>query len=157
MTASRRLPAPLAAMGALAVLGLALLVPRPALAEDAVTVDGAWFRYLLPQVPAGGYMTLHNGGDQPAVLTSAASPACGTMMLHRTESSGGTERMVMVKSVAVPAGGKLAFAPGGYHLMCMHPKMKAGDSVPVTLAFEDGRKVTASFRVYPGNETPKSP
>ena len=123
----------------------------------AVTVDGAWFRYLLPQVPAGGYMTLHNGGDQTAVLTSAASPACGTMMLHRTESSGGTERMVMVKSVAVPAGGKLAFAPGGYHLMCMQPRMKAGDSVPVTLAFEDGRKVTASFRVYPGNETPKSP
>jgi copper(I)-binding protein len=142
---------------ALALLGLALLLPWPAAAEGAVTVDGAWFRYLLPQVPAGGYMTLHNGGDRPAVLTAAASPACGTMMLHRSESSGGTERMVMVETVTVPAGGVLAFAPGGYHLMCMQPRMKPGHSVPVTLTFAGGQKESVSFRVYPGNATPESP
>ncbi len=140
-----------------ALLGLVLLLPSPAWAADAITVAEPWFRYLLPQVPAGGYMTLRNGGDQPAVLTGAASPACGTMMLHRTESNGGTERMVMLETVTVPAGGTLAFAPGGYHLMCMQPRMKPGLSVPVTLTFRDGREVTASFRVYAGNEAPNDP
>ena len=71
------------------------------------------------------------------------------LMLHRSVDQGGQERMVEVASVPVPAHGKVSFAPGGYHLMCMSPAaaMRPGQSVPVTLRFAGGESLTASFPV----------
>ena len=138
----------------LLALGFALLAPAGARAASAVTVSGGWFRYLLASIPAGGYMTLHNSSAAPAMLTGASSPACGSLMLHRTESSGGTERMVAVAKVPVPAHGTLRFAPGGYHLMCMRPRMHPREAVPVTLMFADGSRITASFTVFGANGAP---
>ena len=152
---------------AVRAVGLALLAPTllaPALLAPAgaraagpisVSVSGGWFRYLLASIPAGGYMTLHNTSAAPAVLTGAVSPACGSLMLHRTLSADGTERMVAVAKVPVPAHGTLRFAPGGYHLMCMQPRMQPHQTVPVTLIFADGGRVTASFTVFGANGAPE--
>lgn len=117
-------------------------------AADLVVKDG-WFRTLPGNLPAGGYFTLHNGGTAVATLTGAESPACGMLMLHKSESAGGTMKMVDVASVPVPVGSDITFAPGGYHLMCMDtkPAMKPGTTVPVTLDFADGSKVKADFAV----------
>ena len=117
-------------------------------AAPPVTVSQPWFRYVVAQVPAGGYMTLRNASRDPAVLTGASSPACGMLMLHRSETKGGADRMAPVKSVAVPPGGALSFAPGGYHLMCMQPRMKPGQSVDVTLTFQGGQTISAAFPVF---------
>ena len=70
-------------------------------------------------------------------------------MLHRSVNDNGQERMEMVDSVAVPAHGEVRFEPGGYHLMCMSPTAEAarGRSVPVTLRFQDGGSLVASFPV----------
>lgn len=132
---------------AAAILGLVFLTSGTGFAAPPITVSQPWFRYLLPQVPAGGYMTLANASNQPLVLTGAASPACGMLMLHKSEQSGGMESMRAVPSVTVPAKGKFEFGLSGYHLMCMQPKMEVGQSVPVTLTFADGETVTASFAV----------
>ncbi|MGH7092308.1 MAG: copper chaperone PCu(A)C, partial [Stellaceae bacterium] len=83
-------------------------------------------------------------------LVGAQSSACGSLMLHRTESSGGVERMVMVPKVKVPAHGSVTFAPGGYHLMCMKPAaalMVQGHLVSVTLKFGNGETLSADFPV----------
>lgn len=125
--------------------------------SSAVTVSKPWFRYILPQTPAGGYMTLENQSSSPAVLTGAASPACSMMMLHRSETKNGKEIMAGVSNVVVPPGGSLSFAPGGYHLMCMEPKMKPGQHVPVTLTFQDGQTINATFPVLSANQQPTSP
>lgn len=129
-------------------LGCILLASATALAAPPVTVSQPWFRYVVPQVPAGGYMTLHNSSSGPAVLTGGSSPACGMLMLHRSESGNGTDRMLPVASVAVPPGGTLTFAPGSYHLMCMQPRMKPGETVAVTLTFKDGQTASAAFPVF---------
>lgn len=49
--------------------------------------------------------------------------------------------------VAVPAGGSVTFAPGGYHLMLigLTKPVKTGDAVPATLTFASGAKVKVSF------------
>lgn len=130
-----------------ATLGLGLLAPVSSFAASPITVSAPWFRYLLPQIPAGGYMTLHNASDQPAVLTTAASPACGMLMLHKTEANGAMESMDAVSSITVPPNGRFQFAPGSYHLMCIQPKMKPGETVPVTLTFADSTEITVSFPV----------
>jgi periplasmic copper chaperone A len=118
-------------------------------AEGGLTISDPWIRTIVPSRPAAGYFTLSNKATKAQILVSASSPACGTLMLHRSVNQNGQERMVMVKSISVPAGGEAKFAPGGYHLMCMSPSkdVTPGHSVPVTLHFRDGGTLTASFPV----------
>ena len=121
----------------------------PAQAVSALSLKDGWFRALPGNLPAGGYFTLRNGGTQKAVLTGAESPACGMLMMHQSSGNGGMASMAHVSSLNVPAGDSIRFAPNGYNLMCMGPKsaMKPGSRVPVTLAFQDGDKLTATFEV----------
>lgn len=113
------------------------------------TVSNAWFRALPNNLPAAGYFTLKNADTKAVSLTGADSPACGMLMLHKTEHLGGMNHMSMVDSVDVPAGGALSFAPGGYHLMCMNPTaaLKPGAAVPVILKFADGTTLQTQFAV----------
>ena len=117
--------------------------------QAGLILSGPWFRLVMPSLPAAGYFTLSNPTATARTLVAAESPACGTLMLHRSVNEHGEERMVMVKSVAVPAHGQISFAPDGYHLMCMSPKaqMRHGRSVPVTLRFADGGTLSATFPV----------
>ena len=132
------------------VWGIAAMIASaaPVRAADIAIVD-AWFRALPSGQPAGGYFTMHNRGAAPAELVAAASVACGMLMLHQSMNASGTSKMMDVKSVGVPAGGTVAFAPGGYHLMCTDPgaAMTPGKTVPVTLVFSDGSKAHANFTV----------
>jgi periplasmic copper chaperone A len=126
-----------------------VLAPGGANAASGLTLTDTWMRFLASTLPAAGYFTLSNDTDKTMSLVAASSPACGMLMLHHSENANGEERMVMVKSIRVPAHGKVTFAPGGYHLMCMSPKaaMKVGATVPVTLRFADETTMTATFPV----------
>lgn len=119
-----------------------------AMAAPAVSVTNPWFRYLLPSIPAGGYMTLSNATGKPVVLTGAHSSACGMTMLHKSVTRDGVDQMLPVKSITIPAHGSFTFRPGRYHVMCMHPHMKPGETVPVELMFDGLPPVTAQFTVY---------
>jgi copper(I)-binding protein len=119
-----------------------------AAAPHAIVTD-AWMRAMPANIPAGGYFTLHNNGGTPLTLTGASSPACGMLMLHKTEDMSGMSRMEDVSAVDVPPGGEVKFAPGGYHLMCMNPAatMKPGGTVKVTLRFKGGETLESDFAV----------
>jgi copper(I)-binding protein len=131
------------------LLALASLAAAWPAAAAQVTVTDAWFRALPSGLPDGGYFTLHNADSSAVKLAGAKSPACGMLMLHKSEEKGGMSMMEDVTSIAVPPNGTLAFAPGGYHLMCMSPSasMKPGNHVPVTLDFVGGEKVSVDFVV----------
>ena len=128
---------------------LASLLFAVSASAAGLEVTGAWIRHLPAGVPAGGFFTIHNPGKRAVALVGASSPAYGTVMMHRTIEEGGVAKMVAVKRVEVPAGGTLAFRPGGYHLMLMHPKrdIPVGAKIPVTLEFSNGRKLTVHFDV----------
>jgi copper(I)-binding protein len=111
-------------------------------------------RFLLPSLPASGYLVLQNNGDTAETLTGASSPACGSLMLHESEDNSGMAMMMMVPSVPIPAHGSVTFAPGGYHLMCMAPKMKIGAKVPVTLTLQPGGALTYLAPVYSATTAP---
>lgn len=135
-------------MARLALLIASALFAASAWAAD-ITVSGAWIRHLPAGVPAGGFFTVHNQGRQAAALTGASSPAYGMVTIHQTVEKGGMSMMMPVERIEVPAGGKVSFRPGGYHLMFMQAKhdIKVGSKVPVTLEFSDGQKVSAQFEV----------
>lgn len=126
----------------------AMLFPAVAMASPSgLRVTHPWFRYLLPQVPAGGFMVLKNDTAAPIILTGTQSPACGMAMLHESVNKSGMDMMTAIKSVTVPAHGIFRFAPGGYHVMCMKPKMAVGKPVPVTLSFQNHPPMTVFFMV----------
>jgi hypothetical protein len=127
---------------------IAIAAPRSP-ASDDITVSNGWFRALPAKLPAGGYFDLHNGGKIAAHLTGATSPACGTLMLHKSNEAGGMSSMADVPSVDIAPGATVKFAPGGYHLMCMEPSaaMKPGALVSVTLKFSGGSATTTKFTV----------
>ncbi len=130
------------------VAGLAAAMPAQA-SEPGLGVSDAWMRLVVPSRPAAGYFTLSNTGRKDRILVGATSPACTSLMLHRSLHEGGQERMEMVDRLSVPAGGTVKFAPGSYHLMCMSPSAEvvSGRSVPVTLHFSDSGTLTVRFAV----------
>ncbi|HKU53880.1 MAG TPA: copper chaperone PCu(A)C [Rhizomicrobium sp.] len=129
-------------------LSVAILLATTVSAHAApFDVSGAWFRSLPGKLPAGGYFTVQNNTGREAAITGASSDACGMLMIHQSSNKGGMTSMMMMEEVKVPAGGKVAFAPGGYHLMCEQPQMKIGAKVPVTLHLAGGNSVAVAFEV----------
>jgi periplasmic copper chaperone A len=116
---------------------------------DDLTISHAWVRLLPAGVPAAGYFTAHNAGSKPVRIVGASSPACGMVMLHQTVARNGQTSMEAIDGADVPAGGDLAFAPGGYHLMLMQPKpgLKPGGQIIVTLELSGGRKLAVPFQL----------
>lgn len=126
-------------LSTLVATGTALAAP--------IAITGGWMRALPGNLPAGGYFTLKNGSEKAITLTGAESPACGMLMLHKSEEMSGMSSMSDVESIDIPAGSTVNFAPGGYHLMCMDPVLKQGTTVTVTLQFAGGAKIAAPFAV----------
>lgn len=134
---------------------LAIALPLSAIslaasaAPNAMMVSDCWIRSMPGDVPSGGYFKLMNMSDKPVDLVGVSTDAFGMAMLHQTQSSGSTSKMVMVDKATVPANGTLAFAPGGFHVMFEHAKsaIKVGSSVPVAFTFSDGEKTTSQCAV----------
>ncbi len=145
---------PLMAALALAAGAPALAAPAAAGADQPATqvqASQAWIRLLPGDLPAGGYVTLHNRGDAPRALTGASSPDYKQVMLHVSTLRNGMSHMSKVARLALPPHATVKLSPGGYHLMLMHAKrpVKVGDTVPVTLEFADGSRLEVSFQARP--------
>lgn len=146
---STRADGPASAGLHLGIAAALLIVSAGSALAGGISVEKPWMRLIIKSRPAAGYFTLHNGTNKAVELTGASSNACGMLMLHQSKEQNGMDTMMHVKNVTVPAGGEVTFAPGGYHLMCMHPQssMVVGKSVPVKLEFANGQSVTTQFPV----------
>ena len=135
------------------LLGLLLTAGAHAAAAAHIRASAAWIRVLPGALPAGGYLTLHNDGDQPVALTSASSEAYVHIMLHRSDMTGGMSRMTMVDALTVPAHGAVTLAPGGYHFMLMQARapVQPGDKLVLTLKFADGSTLPVACVARPAN------
>ncbi len=137
----------------LCALSLCAFVASAAAGGPQVSVNGAWINEAPPGAAAmAGYMTLHNPSAHERALVGAKSAAFAMVMMHRTEMENGMAKMLHQEQVAIPAGGKVSFAPGGYHLMLMHPRhaYKAGDKLEITLLFKNGDELPVQFVVRRG-------
>jgi periplasmic copper chaperone A len=123
--------------------------------STSVKASDAWIRVLPGNLPAGGYVTLENTAGTGVAVTGAASADYSDAMIHKSSTETGMGRMETVDKVPVPANGKVAFAPGGYHVMLMEPKhpVKPGDKVVVTFTLSDGTTLPVTFVAKPANAT----
>lgn len=128
------------------ILSLLLMAALPALAQ--VTVGEPWVRATVAaQKATGAFMTLTS--TQPTKLVGVSSPAAGTVEVHEMKMENDMMRMRQLPALDLPAGQTVKLAPGGYHLMLLDLKqpLKDGDKIPLTLEFEDAKKVRSKVVV----------
>jgi len=139
------------------VLGTATLT---ALADDNAhrhhTTDAApvasqvWSRAMPPSAPTGAvYFTLNNPGDATDRLIGVQTPRAEKAELHTHVHKGDVMRMERIDSVELPAGGEVAFKPGGNHVMLfkLSEPLVAGERFPLTLMFEKAGEVTVDVAI----------
>ena len=118
---------------ALASLSLA------AAAHAQVTLTDPWVRVTVPQQKATG-LFMHIDATQDVRLVSGQSPVAGVVEIHEMVMDGDVMKMRhMPAGLEIAKGRTMSLKPGGYHVMLMDLKqqIKGGDTVPVTLTFEE--------------------
>ncbi len=107
------------------------------LACEGLEVEAPWVREPPPGAGAVAvFMKLRNTGTQALRIDAISAEAYGMGMLHETVRDGDRVSMRHLHALTVPPGGAVALAPGGMHIMLMHPSNPArdGDSVALSLA-----------------------
>jgi hypothetical protein len=137
-----------------------------AAASSSIGITSVWARTSPMVADAGAvYLAITNSGAADDALVGVKVDASVAMsaQMHETVPAtntmpsattmpGAEPMMVMqpVDRIVVPAGGSVALAPGGYHIMLMDlaTPLVAGDKVDLTLTFEKSgdKVVTADVR-----------
>lgn len=117
---------------------------------EGLRVADAWIR--LPAAtgrPAGGFLTI-TAGNTADTLISVETPTAGRVEIHSMTQVEGVMRMRAEESLAIPAGGTLTLAPGGYHLMLfdLDPEVGAGDTITLGLHFQSGTQLEIGAIVH---------
>ncbi|MDP3857200.1 MAG: copper chaperone PCu(A)C [Stagnimonas sp.] len=136
------------------IFGSLLLLPVLALAAPAAKpslhIEQAYsYATPAPGITAVGFLTVVNEGAADR-LVAVESAAAGRVEIHEMSMDGGMMRMrAVTDGLAVPATGRLALEPGGYHLMLIAPKqaLTVGDAVPLTLVFARGGRLETRLQV----------
>jgi periplasmic copper chaperone A len=141
----------------LSLMAVLLAAAPAAFAQTGVTskikVEQPWAR----ATPAGAttgavYMTLANETHTADRLTAASSDVAGTAQIHQMSVVNGVMKMrQLVNGLAIPAGGSVTLKPGGYHVMLIGLKkqLMAGQTLPLTLTFADGGKISITVPIRP--------
>lgn len=96
-----------------------------------------------------GYLTLRNDCAKPVAVVGVESMDFGDAMVHETVVEQGVSRMRHANELVVPAKSRLAFEPGGRHLMLMRPlrELPPGSRARIRLILADGRKLFAEYEI----------
>jgi copper(I)-binding protein len=134
---------------ALALVALTSCNPQASSAVGAFKVEHAMFA-----PPAGlhgvtaGYFTLQNTGAADTLL-SVSAPVAASIEMHESTTENGMMAMKRLDRVEVPAGGIVAFEPGGKHLMMFGVKsdIALGSKATFTFTFANAGQKEYTFTV----------
>ncbi len=132
------------------LLGLVTAVEAQPASGPAIRVEGPWARATIGGAKTGAaYLTILNQGPGDDRLIAISTPVADTAALHRTVEEQGVMKMLPVPALELKAGAKIAFEPGGYHIMLMKLRapLKEGQSFPLALTFEKAGRIEATVKV----------
>ncbi|MFN8530075.1 MAG: copper chaperone PCu(A)C [Anaerolineae bacterium] len=102
-------------------------------------------------VVSAGYTLLLNLTDAEVTLVQATGDVAASIELHEMSmDAAGVMHMQPVEGgMHVPAGGATPLQPGGYHIMLIDltRELAVGDTVDLTLTFDNGTTIPVSFPV----------
>jgi copper(I)-binding protein len=139
----------LAGLGALVLATPVLARPHPAPSSGVIVSNAVVRASLGGSTNTAAYMTLTNPGSRPDRLLSVSCACAGQAEVHASRMTGGMMTMASAGPVAVPAHGRVTFAPGGLHVMLtgMKTRLVDGRRQDMVLRFERAGAVRASFQV----------
>jgi len=126
-------------------------------AADNVSVQDPYVRLAPPNAAAtGAFMVIRNTGDKDVKVVKADNPVSKVTELHTHLNEGGVMKMRPVPAIEIRAKGEAVLRPGGLHVMMIDLKapMKEGDSVPITLTFDDGSSKQVDAKVVKPTAAP---
>ena len=146
-------------MKRLTVLAAGLLFSAGVLAgaADNVSVQDPYVRLAPPNAAAtGAFMVIRNTGDKDVKVVKADNPVSKATELHTHLNEGGVMKMRPVPAIEIKAKGEAVLRPGGLHVMMIDLKapIKEGDSVPITLTFDDGSSKQVDAKVLRATAVP---
>jgi copper(I)-binding protein len=113
-------------------------------------IEDAWAR---PVPVAGGngavYLRLINTGGDADQLVGGECSTAKAVEVHKTTVTDGVMKMEPVPSVEIPARGDVQLEPGGLHIMLieLNRSLAPGDTLPITLHFEEAGDVDLEIKV----------
>ncbi len=136
------------------LLMCAMLLGLPAWAETAGTmpvVTDAWVSEAPPVAKNNAAYVVLQNGSVPDALLAVETPVAAKAEMHQMSMAGGLMRMQRLPLINLAPGQRMAFAPGGRHIMLIDMKqpLKAGDKVPLTLVFRKAGRVAVDAVVRP--------
>ena len=134
-----------------------LLLATPTLAHETMVGDLQIIHPHIPQpsataMTAGGFVSITNTGTEADRLIGVESDIAAKVQLHESKvDANGVGTMAHVEMIEIPAGGTVALAHGGYHIMFMGltGPLTEGQLVKVTLIFEQAGRAEVEFMVDP--------
>ncbi|QCD56901.1 copper chaperone PCu(A)C [Streptomyces hawaiiensis] len=119
-----------------------------------LSVGSAYMPQPVSDDMAAGFLTVTNKGGAADELTSVTSDIAGQVTVHETVDGAMRE----VKSLKIPADGRLELKSGADHLMFeqLKRKPKEGQTVSVELRFAHSAPVKVDMPVKPATYTPKT-
>lgn len=127
-----------------------ILLLGSGLFASSVEVEDAYAREVPPSViNSAAFMEIENNSNQDIALVRASSDVSKIVELHTHEMKDGMMQMFQVEKIVVPANGKVALKPGGYHVMFigLNRTLKSGETVELELTFDNGEKVNVNAPV----------
>lgn len=116
----------------------------------SLRVADAWVRGVPERSVWTGYLVIENAMDRPLRLVEVRSPDFEHVEIHATRIVQGAVTMKQIKSLEIPARGRLALLPNGPHLMLFRPRRALSErgSAILELGFENGERmrITAVVR-----------
>ena len=111
-----------------------------------VEIEGAFAKATPPNAKNSAvFFTIKNNGDKDVSLIDASNTLSEVTELHTHLHEDGMMKMVKVQEIKIPAKSSVELRPGGLHVMLIGLKkagVKEGDSVDLTLKFDDGSETT---------------
>jgi copper(I)-binding protein len=137
-----------------ALAALCLIAAMPAWAAAQVSpliVQQAWMRQTPGGDTAAVYLTLQNTGVKPIIVIGVKSPYSSSALLHTSTLDKGQARMRSKDTLVIAPGQKVAFEPGGTHVMLtgLKRKVATGEAVPLIFLLADGAQVKTAVIVRP--------
>ena len=141
------------------VLATAVLTATPALAEDAfneeavaamkdgIVIEAPW-AVSMKDDEIIVFMTIHNGGEASDTIKAITSDVADTAGIAKYDG-GPMLNPEEVETLDTPKGEATNLDQDGYHLVLtdLKEKVESGDTVPVTLEFEDTGELVVQVSV----------
>lgn len=153
-----------AALG-ISALGLAACggeAPTEQVAEEAgipglSVTDGRMVLNAVKGNPAAVYFNLEYDSDHNVAIRRADVKGAGSALLHVYADNYGTVEMMESLPITLSKGTKIAFEPGGNHVMAfdLSPELQPGSTTEVTLTVSGGDTFTFPVEIIAAGDAVK--